>query len=301
MSRAHTIAAMAAPLPRATPLQVQLANAILDLAVASLESREPITEAQCAERLRVSRTPVRSALRLLAALGALQPQPRGYTVVSMAELQAARQALPRSGVEQLQRHLIDDYLDGVLRETVFENELVERYGASKGEVRAVLQRLAEQGVVARSRGHGWSFQGLLSGAQADLESYRLRLLIEPAGLVEPTFHLDRPRLEQVRAAHERLLNGADASAQELFELNASFHEALADMSGNRFFSQIIRQQSALRRLLEYRGYRDLARTRASLAEHLGMVDALLQGRQEEASTLMRTHLTSAIQRRLGTG
>ncbi|MBC7940808.1 MAG: FCD domain-containing protein [Chitinophagaceae bacterium] len=59
--------------------------------------------------------------------------------------------------------------------------------------------------------------------------------------------------------------------------------------------------SRLRRLLEYRGYRDLARTRASLGEHLGMVDALLQGRQEEASALMRTHLTSAIQRRLGAG
>lgn len=291
-----------APLdPSPTPLQVQLANAILDMATAAPDAAEPITEAMCAERLGVSRTPVRGALRLLASLGALQPQQRGYAIGTLATLQAARQALPRTGPEQLQRRLVDDYLDGVLRETVFESELADRYGASKGEVRAALQRLAEQGVVARSRGHGWSFQGLLSGAQADLESYRLRLLIEPAGMTEPTFQLDRPRLEQVRAAHERLLNGADASAQELFELNASFHEALADMSGNRFFSQIIRQQSALRRLLEYRGYRDLGRTRTSLGEHMGMIDALLQGRPDTASTLMRTHLTTAIQRRFGGG
>ena len=60
---ATTIAVMATSLPRVTPLQVQLASAILDLAAAVPDAHEPITEAHCAERLRVSRTPVRSIPR----------------------------------------------------------------------------------------------------------------------------------------------------------------------------------------------------------------------------------------------
>jgi len=283
---------------RVTPLQAQLANDILDMALNANDPEHLLTEADCVARLRVSRSPVRAALKHLVAHGALLVHPRGFGICSTAALQAARLALPRTGSEPLLRKLVDDYLDGVLRETMFENELIERYAASKGDVRAALQRLAEQGVVTRSRGHGWSFHGVLSGAQADLESYRLRLLLEPAGLLEPTFKLDRPRLEHVRSAHQRLIGGAEASATELFELNASFHEALADMSGNRFFSQIVRQQSALRRLLEYRVYRDNRRTRESLAEHLDMIDALLKGRPEDASAKMRAHLSAAIQRRL---
>lgn len=287
--------------PRLTALQAQLARDILNAALTELPPGATLTEATCVERLGVSRTPVRGAIQYLVSVGALKPAQRGFKPAGVGTLKRALVTLEPPADRQLLRRLVDDYLDGTLADTVFENELTERYDAGKGEVRSALLTLAEQGVISRSRGHGWTFQHLLSGPQADLESYRLRLLIEPAGLLEPTFRLDRPRLEAVLDTHRRFLDGkGNRSPEHIFELNASFHETLADLSGNRFFSQIIKQQSALRRLLEYRGYRDQTRVVESFHEHMEMIEALLAAENDRASALMQNHLNTAMALRLGT-
>lgn len=285
-------------MPEVSPLQAQLANEILDFAMHRVGPGGQLTEASCAERFAVSRTPVRGALRLLVARGALEPLARGYRVNAARALEAARADLPPCETDQLLHRLVDDYLDGAIASTVSENELGERYGATRGITRAALLRLAEQGVVVRARGHGWSFQDALSGEQADLESFRLRLLLEPAGLLEPTFKLDRPRLEAALRAQESVQAKARPPAERVLAANAEFHQTLADLSGNRFISQIYRMQSARRRLFEYRGYRDTDRMRAAFAEHIRIGRTLLAGDNAKASVLMREHLSTAMKRRL---
>ncbi|MFP3700322.1 FCD domain-containing protein, partial [Burkholderia sp. SIMBA_013] len=103
---------------------------------------------------------------------------------------------------------------------------------------------------------GWQFAPSLENREALDESYRFRMTIECAGLLEPTFRLDRNALERMRAAHEALIQRDDAgiSAAEFFGLNAAFHEMLARCSGNRYILQAVQQQNQLRRLEEHAAF-----------------------------------------------
>jgi DNA-binding GntR family transcriptional regulator len=285
--------------PAITALQAAVARSIIEHALMQLDSDELLVEGALAKRFGVSRTPVRGALHYLAARKVIEASTQGFKPGNAQALHAELEHLPQRDADRIVQKIVNDYLDGWMANDFSENELIERHGSTRGEVRSALQKLATQGVVARSRGHGWSFQGLLRGPQAELESYRLRMLIEPAGLLEPTRKTDLAALKKVREAHVRIMERDDARSEQIFEMNAQFHETLAEQSGNRFFAQIIRQQSALRRLMEYRGYqRDAQRVKASFREHLAIIDAVIAGRNEEASRLMLEHLRIGMSTRL---
>ena len=105
-----------------------------------------------------------------------------------------------------------------------------------GDVYKRQLQLSADGLIEKRKGHGWQFAPSLENREALNESYRFRMTIECAGLLEPSFKLDRDALARMRAAHETLIqrDDADISATEFFSLNASFHEMLARFSGNRY-------------------------------------------------------------------
>lgn len=160
-----------------------------------------------------------------------------------------------------------------------------------------LLQLSADGLIEKRKGHGWQFAPSLENRDALNESYRFRMTIECAGLLEPTFRLDREALARMRAAHEALAarSDADISATEFFNLNASFHEMLARFSGNRYILQAVQQQNQLRRLEEHAAFYRDARFINSSSEHLQIIDALEAGDQEWASQLMRRHLKTSLQ------
>ncbi|WP_052017394.1 FCD domain-containing protein [Nitratireductor aquibiodomus] len=84
---------------------------------------------------------------------------------------------------------------------------------------------------------------------------------------------------------------------EWFRVNASFHEQLAAFSGNRFFTEAVRQQNNLRRMRESTGYYELstARVMQSCKEHLAILDAAEAGEIEWAEALLRRHLREAVE------
>src|SRR3546814_18270210 len=64
-----------------------------------------------------------------------------------------------------------------------------------------LRQLADLGLVERKPGNGWSFAQLINSADARADSYAFRSVIEPAGLLEPSFALDMDWLN--RRSEER--------------------------------------------------------------------------------------------------
>lgn len=80
---------------------------------------------------------------------------------------------------------------------------------------------------------------------------------------------------------------------ELFELNSSFHEGIAAMSGNRFFVQTLARLNQLRRLMEYGRPLDRERVRRVCLEHLGIIELLMAGDKTGAAERMQLHLTDA--------
>ena len=148
--------------------------------------------------------------------------------------------------------------DDKLGETFSEAHLQRELGAERDTVRAALVRLAEEGIVRQRAGYGWELAELLTTPFADEESYRFRLIVEPAGLLEPSFRIDIEALDAVAAEQEELIRRTGLreriESRDVFDANARFHELLAQMSGNRHILEAIVRQSRLRRLLEYRNY-----------------------------------------------
>lgn len=288
---------------KVTDLQVRLAGEILRTAIEeSLPAGHHLKETELAERLGVSRSPVRGALRYLADKGLVQSERnKGFTLKRAGDsLTPASLELPQTEDQALYDAIIGDRIDGLLGETQTEADLLRRYDTSRGVLARTLSRLAHEGVVRRSDGYGWRFTPTLDSEDAHDESYRFRLLIEPAGILEPTFEPDPARIRRCRERHHEMIAraGKGSAERELFETNAEFHEMIADFSGNRFILQAVQQQDRLRRLLEYRGMRVRERVLESCKEHLGILDALEAGDREWAARLMERHLTVASRLKL---
>ncbi|MCR6485025.1 GntR family transcriptional regulator [Amycolatopsis sp. OK19-0408] len=277
-----------------TPLTRQVAARIVDYI--RDERADPgtrLVERTLAEHLRVSRSPVRSALRLLEDTGVVAPAERGgYTVVRTGD-QLDDVAVANDDEARYLR-IAADRLDGKLPDRVTESALTRQYDLSPADLNRTLRRIATEGWIERLPGYGWEFQPALTSERAYADSYRYRLITEPAAILEPTFALDHRAIEEVRAQQRKLADGAihDVGNAELFALNRAFHEAIMECSGNTFLIEGLRRIDNLRRLIEYR--RSLERDRAIIRcrEHVEIADLLLAGRRADAAELMREHLST---------
>ncbi|MCZ8407146.1 GntR family transcriptional regulator [Achromobacter dolens] len=283
---------------RPTALQVDLARLIAQDIVARRHAPGAhLSEEALAASYEVSRTPVRGALRLLATQGLITHRPNsGYTVAENAAQASPAIAGAGPTQDELYRRLIADRATRVLPDQFTERELLQRYPAPRSVLAKALLQLSADGLLEKRKGHGWQFAPSLENREALDESYRFRMTIECAGLLEPTFRLDRNALERMRAEHEALIQRDDAgiSAAEFFGLNAAFHEMLARCSGNRYILQAVQQQNQLRRLEEHAAFHREARFVDSSNEHLRIIAALEAGDQEKASQLMREHLSTSL-------
>jgi DNA-binding GntR family transcriptional regulator len=283
---------------RPSKLQREVATRIVQhIRDHDLQPGDPLTELGLADALRVSRTPVRAALDYLAGLGVVGPGARrGFQVRAAApELPDVEAEAGPAEEDGLYIRIAEDYVAERLPDEVTEADLMRRYDASRGLVVRVLQRMARELVIERNRGHGWTFAPLLRSARGHDESYRFRLVIEPAAILEPSFQLDRAWAGRSRRAHQEILATPPErlSPIRFFEVNADFHEGVAASSGNHFFLQSVQLQNRLRRFLGYSWTYGHDRIVASCDEHLAILDALEGGDRDWAATLMRRHLELA--------
>ncbi|MBW9052360.1 GntR family transcriptional regulator [Rhizobium mesosinicum] len=261
-----------------------------------------LTEASLSEVLGTSRGPIRAALLHLTSHGYVQQVPnRGYFLRSVAPEPAtpAAEQDASSDDEVLYLSIADDRLVGEIPETVSEPDLMRRYNISRPRLRRILTRIAAEGWIERREGRGWSFSQLIDSVDAYRESYELRQMLEPAGLVSDAFKIDRLIMDRLRQQQMMVCDGGWKSLTqiELFEINAQFHEGLAAMSGNRFLVSTIERQNQLRRLVEYRQTLNREQVRGQNEEHLRILDVLDKGQRYEASRLLSNHLGEAKNRK----
>ncbi|SER26943.1 GntR family transcriptional regulator [Lentzea albida] len=260
-----------------------------------------LVERTLADQLRVSRSPVRNALRLLAESGAVaEAEGGGYTVLDTADVDLAEDA-EDSADEAVYLTIASDRLDGVLPDRITESALARRYSLTPAQLNRILRRASSEDWIERLPGYGWEFKPTLTSEQSYADSYRFRLTIEPAAILEPTFVLDRAALEHVREQQQRLADGAihDLDNIELFTINHVFHETIAECSRNGFFIEALRRVDRLRRLVEYR--RSLPRESGVVRcrEHVEIADLLLADRRVEAAERMRKHLSTVTAQKTG--
>jgi DNA-binding GntR family transcriptional regulator len=284
-----------APLLRSA-LQSELVERIRELIRRDRSvARGRLRAATLSRALGVSRTPILAALQHLLLIGVLVRHPRGgYEVAQMPSLPAPSLG-GDTGQANLYGRLLRDIIMNEAPDAASESALMRHYRVGRGEILQVLRRLVREGLAEPLPGRGWTMLSI-NGEQL-ARSYHLRSLLEPAMLSDRAYRPDGEVLVRLRAEHGDALAGLspDSPWQELFELDAGFHEALARGSGNEMIVDIVRRQNRLRRLAEFVGYCRLERVRASMQEHVAIIDALLAGDRDWAAALMRQHL--AVSRR----
>ncbi|MGN8063402.1 GntR family transcriptional regulator [Ralstonia sp. 22111] len=270
------------------------------IASAGMTPGTRLPERALAEQFRVSRSPVREALKRLASQSIVIAHPEGGYAVAEADAAQPTGAIESetAGADETEEtylRIAEERLRGELPDRFTENELMRRYGVTRGQLNAILRRMAQEGWVERLPGHGWMFLPVLTSAETYSQGYRYRLLIEAAGILEPTFKLDREALLRCRAEQEALANGGvrTASPASLFDANSRLHETIAACSGNAFILDGLRRLDRLRRLMEYRKAVDRDQAERRCREHLTLIDLLLGGQQEAAADFLRLHLRNA--------
>ena len=286
--------------PDSTASSRRIARQILDLiSEAKFDPGHHLREQHLADALGVSRTPVRAGLKELTRMGAVEARPnQGFFLLKRSnELDQLEIEQSKSNDQKLYEQLVHDRIAGILPESFTQTEISQRYDVDRGVLTRTLVKLSEDGLIARNAGHGWRFLQTLNSDIALRNSYGFRLMIEPMALLTPNLHVDRQMLKRLRARHLRLITHPDITqvpAKEIFETDAAFHELLAEASGNLFVLQAIQQQNRLRRLLEFGSYHNKRRVKEWCEEHVAIIDALRENKQEQAAELMRKHLQYAF-------
>lgn len=254
-----------------------------------------------ANRLQVSRSPINHALQFLHQKGVVHREPnRGYYVAKkIGRSQRSLDALglrDANDADRLCFRIADDRLRGELPDQFTESLLRKTYDTTQGKIDAVLSRIASEGWAEKKPGYGWAFSPMLTTPDSLLQSYRMRLALEPAALLEPGYRLEPAVIERCRAVERELLAGGidTASPLELHNRGVRFHEALVEGSGNAFFIDTIRRVNRVRRLLSYRLMQNRKRYKQHVRQHLHLLHLLEKERNEEASEAMREHLQCTL-------
>jgi DNA-binding GntR family transcriptional regulator len=276
-------------------LSAQVARGIAQhIREAPLPEGRHLSAQKLADLFRVSRAPVNAALAALAEEGVVRLEPRrGYFVVGAPVANA--ETPPPAQEDDLYFRLAEDRLAGQLPDRVSENELMRLYAVSRPRLQLLLGQIAEEGWIARLPGHGWEFQSTLSSPEAYAQAYRFRAAIETGALDEPEFTVDQDALARARAEQEELLSGAMLSLprDQLYRINATFHEMIVGWSGNAFFVEALRRVNRMRRLIEYRSSVDRGRLERQCREHLALLDLFAAGHIGAAREYLRAHIGHA--------
>src|SRR5262249_47047869 len=160
-----------------------------------------------------------------------------------------------------------------------EQFLRERYKLTRSQLTNVLGRAASEGWIERKPGYGWRLLPVAKTPEAQEQVYRFRLIVEPAGLLEPTFRIDHDVVRRFQATMQAMLAGAIETwpAERLHGVGVEFHEELLKMSGNSLLHQSLLRVNQVRRLLEYRSMIDRQRVYQETREHLEILEIILRG------------------------
>jgi DNA-binding GntR family transcriptional regulator len=184
-------------------------------------------------------------------------------------------------------------LDGVLapNEWLREESLKEILGVSRTPVREALNRLEEEGLIARTPGQGARVTTLTIEdmsvvylVRGNLESLTARMAAE---------HGSQGAKMALQHVHDGMHEASKQGDRDKFSrLNIEFHQALTEMAGNAYLTRLLATvETAIRRF----GTRSYNRERMTqiVLEHAAVVNAVVSGNGDAASHAAIEHANHA--------
>ncbi len=275
-------------MPLQSPLQTRIRDELRSLFSQDFKAGDRINETELADRLGVSRTPVRQVLRQLQSDGLVAyEQHRGFWLKAVPAVSDGPD--DHASAILLDERVMRDMALGQLTSVISERALMKRYAVAHGVLTSTLRRLMRDGLVEPSPGRGWIFTDVGPAALAD--GYRFRQIVEPAAILADWYEVEPEAMQALDRDHaEAILRVETLDRRRLFDLDAKFHRLIAQGARTAGLVGAIERQNNIRRVNEYLGYTRHERLRQSMEEHRKIIAAVMQGERQLAAALMRLHL-----------
>ncbi len=172
---------------------------------------------------------------------------------------------------------------------ISEAKLAAKYGCGKASVRYALARLCHENLVASQPRKCHVISPIT--IRGFIEITEMRLILEPAAAGMAAGKIDEPILRQLAADCSIPIENIDQVAvQGFLSTNSKFHRAIAHYSGNqRLAGQITNLLEDTERVRHIAMASGMSQAE-SIAEHSALVEALAEGRSEDAAHLTKLHL-----------
>ncbi|MGE0029308.1 MAG: GntR family transcriptional regulator [Thermoleophilia bacterium] len=190
--------------------------------------------------------------------------------------------------ERVYRRMRSDLLRGRIRpgERVVEQWAAEHYQASRTPVREACRRLAEEGLLVHRPQRGY-MAPVIEQAELD-ELYELRRAIEVLSVRTACGAADRGR--RLQALRAQWSGPIPETGEEIVYNDEAFHLGIAETGGNRQVQGALAGINARIRLVRVHDFLDAARVRATVRQHVQILDAVEDGDAEKAGALMIVHI-----------
>lgn len=188
------------------------------------------------------------------------------------------------------RSLEDDILFGRLRtrERLIEDELIERFGATRHIVRQALVELERQGMILRHRHRGAVVRDFSREEVEQISSVREMLHTQAAALIPlPAPAALLKRLGELCDAHAREVEGGNLRG--IHQANNAFHEALFEACGNPYLASTIRDYARMSLAFRCHLMVNPFLARRARDEHRAMLAALKKGDRARLAKLVVEH------------
>ncbi|WP_436639596.1 FadR/GntR family transcriptional regulator [Microbaculum sp. FT89] len=191
-----------------------------------------------------------------------------------------------------------------------ERELCSRFGASRATVRDAISKLKHDGILVSRRGAGLFIVGSGNGhafrippdaadsREEQAQIFELRMVIETAGAAMAA---DRWNDSDIKAIEDAVqsMEAALTDREAAIQADTAFHRAIAQATGNRYFTDFARLlETSLRNNVEL-SYPPASQDESVLAknymEHIAIYRAIRARDPDRARAAMLVHLTTAAE------
>ena len=169
-----------------------------------------------------------------------------------------------------------------------ERDLVEQIGVSRTPIREAFHRLEMENLVTIVPQRG-AFVCEIT-AQVIQDIYQLREMLEPQLIRMATDDIPDSVLADFRSAFLALQPDA---YDELARIDNVFHLTVVDRIGNDYLRQLMDNMYAQNERIRYHLTRLPRRLQETVAEHVGIIDAMLAHDPEGAAEKMHAHLINS--------
>ena len=178
-----------------------------------------------------------------------------------------------------------------------EEDLATQFQVSRAPIREALREIAGLGLIELRHNRGAVVAPFNPDSLRGI--YRVRVALESEAMRLAAPQTSRAEAAACKEAFVQLLqdpNRDDAWSARAIERDEEFHELLATWAGvARLSLEIRRYYSLVHEIREVQGRRYEAQEEA-IKQHIGILEALLEGHAEKAAEAMRKHILDAAER-----